>query len=86
MNGKRKRKRLTATDDRRVFPRARRLRLTSVFVISAVILAGLTARAGEQMPDFARLDVNSTSTTYGHMVSPHDYEGKVSGWYFGHAT
>lgn len=38
------------------------------------------------VPDFALLDVNTTSETYQQLVSPQDYQGRVSGWYFGHAT
>ena len=39
-----------------------------------------------QVPDFALVDVNSTSATYDQAVSPRDYLQKVSAWYFGHAT
>ncbi len=41
---------------------------------------------GNQAPDFALADVNSSSATNGEMVSPRDYEGKVSAWYFGRST
>ena len=37
-------------------------------------------------PNFSLEDVNPTSTTYQQQVSPRDYLGKVSGWYFGYAT
>ena len=36
--------------------------------------------------DFSLTDVNTTSATFDMPVSPRDYLGKVSGWYFGHAT
>ena len=36
--------------------------------------------------DFSLTDVNATSATFDEPVSPRDYLGKVSGWYFGHAT
>ena len=36
--------------------------------------------------EFSLPDVNPTSATYGQDVSPSDYVGKVSAWYFGHAT
>lgn len=36
--------------------------------------------------DFSLTDVNATSATFDTPVSPRDYLGKVSGWYFGHAT
>lgn len=39
-----------------------------------------------QVADFALLDVNPTSSTYNQTISPRDYLGEVSAWYFGHAT
>jgi hypothetical protein len=41
---------------------------------------------GGAVPDFSLLDVNETSTTAGELVSPRDQLGRVSAWYFGHAT
>jgi hypothetical protein len=38
------------------------------------------------VPDFSIRDVNATSPRFDEMVSPRDYEGEVSAWYFGHAT
>ncbi len=61
--------------------------LASSFVVFCVLSAGSpVAAGGVMMPDFALLDVNSTSSTYGQLVSPRDYLQQVSGWYFGHAT
>ena len=40
----------------------------------------------EPAPDFTLSDVNSSSARYGEDVSPRDYLGRVSAWYFGHAT
>jgi hypothetical protein len=37
-------------------------------------------------PDFSVVDVNETSPRFDEMVSPRDYLGEVSAWYFGHAT
>lgn len=37
-------------------------------------------------PDFLLQDVNSNSATNGQNVSPRDYLGLVSAYYFGHAT
>jgi hypothetical protein len=34
----------------------------------------------------AIVDVNPNSATYDQKVHPLDYEGQLSGWYFGHAT
>jgi hypothetical protein len=36
--------------------------------------------------DFGLMDVNPTSGTFGQTVSPRDYIGQVSGYYFGHST
>ncbi len=36
--------------------------------------------------DFSLSDVNPTSESYNQSVSPYDFTGQVSGWYFGHAT
>ena len=36
--------------------------------------------------DFGLVDVNPTSDTYDTSVSPRDYMGQVSGYYFGHST
>jgi len=38
------------------------------------------------VPDFSVPDVNDTSLRFGEDVSPRDYVGSVSAWYFGHAT
>jgi hypothetical protein len=40
----------------------------------------------EPRPDFHLQDVNSNSARFSQVVSPRDYLGKVSAWYFGHAT
>ncbi len=36
--------------------------------------------------DFSLEDVNPTSATYEEFVSPRDYLGRISAWYFGHST
>jgi hypothetical protein len=36
--------------------------------------------------EFSIQDVNPNSARSGEMVSPRDYLGSVSAWYFGHAT
>lgn len=41
---------------------------------------------GEVIAPFSLIDVNETSETYQQAVSPADYLGQTSGWYFGHAT
>ena len=41
---------------------------------------------GEMAPDFALEDANPNSPTATEDVSPRDYVGTVSAYYFGHAT
>ena len=41
---------------------------------------------GAPQPDFSLADVNATSTSFEQNISPRDYQGQVSGWYFGFAT
>lgn len=49
--------------------------------------AGPVAAPGANaVADFGLPDVNPTSPTAGRTVSPRDYLGSVSAWYFGHAT
>ena len=38
------------------------------------------------VPDFTIEDVNPNSPTYGDTLSPREYLGQISCWYFGHAT
>ncbi len=45
-----------------------------------------TAEGADRVADFALLDVNPTSATFNQTVSPRDYLGQVSAWYFGHST
>lgn len=41
---------------------------------------------GSLVPDFSLPDVNPASPRAGAAVSPRDYAGVVTGWYFGHST
>ena len=43
-------------------------------------------RAGSQVPNFHLRDLNAGSSRFSQDVSPRDYVGKVSGWYFGHSN
>lgn len=43
--------------------------------------AGLAA-----LTDFSLVDTNPASPTGGQNVSPHDFDGRVSAWYFGHSS
>jgi hypothetical protein len=38
------------------------------------------------VPDFSVVDVNPSSARYEEAVSPRDYLGGISAWYFGHST
>ena len=40
----------------------------------------------QMVADFSLVDVNASSSTYLQQVSPRDFVGQVSGWYFGAAT
>lgn len=40
----------------------------------------------DALPDFSLPDVNPQSPRSGESVSPRDYLGQVSAWYFGHST
>ena len=42
--------------------------------------------SGDPVPAFALDDVNPTSARSGETVSPRDYLGSISAYYFGHAT
>ena len=68
-----------------------------VAVAAAVLLAGAgcgdkTTRpedglpSNDPAPDFHLTDVNPNSRTDGDSISPRDELGRVSAWYFGHAT
>jgi hypothetical protein len=75
--------------------------LSDTLLLSA-LLASLLASAGcglpspastnQPVPDgtpvtsFRLIDVNPASPHFNSSVGPLDYSGKVSGWYFGHAT
>lgn len=40
----------------------------------------------EALPDFSVVDENPNSARYREDVSPRDYLGQISAWYFGHST
>lgn len=78
-----------------------RLRCTFVRALPLLLLAVLLAcgapvgtpgvDAGQQavgslVADFSLPDVNPASPRAGATVSPRDYAGVVTGWYFGHST
>ena len=59
-------------------------------LLAADALAAEVAMAeGEdtnQVADFSLIDVNPNSTTRDQNISPRDFQGQISAWYFGHAT
>ena len=50
------------------------------------VIGGEGEGNAQQVADFALIDANPTSATFDQPVSPRDYLGQVTGWYFGHAT
>lgn len=62
--------------------------------LAAVLLTACTWNDGVAGPtagpaavvDFGLLDVNPSSPRADQIVSPRDYLGSVSAWYFGHST
>ena len=63
-------------------PRGVALSLALILVLAACGGSSSPAMA----PDFLLQDVNLNSPTTGQDVSPRDYVGSVSGYYFGAAT
>ncbi len=41
---------------------------------------------GDALAGFSMVDVNPDSARFQEKVSPRDYLGQVSAWYFGHST
>lgn len=61
--------------------------MRSLLPLGLALLAACSGGSvGSEAPDFALTDVNATSATYAQRVSPGDYSGQVSAWYFGWAT
>jgi hypothetical protein len=50
-----------------------------------VVVTGCSSSAARVSVD-PILDVNPSSVSHDQVVHPDDYRGKVSAWYFGHAT
>ena len=68
----------------------RRLPGMRFVLLASTLLLACQPRAAPapsgQLPDFRLSDVAPESPRFGQEVSPRDYQGKVSGWYFGHST
>lgn len=64
-----------------------RLPLTAAtLALATACPAGPGFDTGELVPDFSLEDVNASSASFGALVSPRDFEGIPSAWYFGHAS
>jgi thiol-disulfide isomerase/thioredoxin len=59
-------------------------------LLLALVALGCQPPVGDssdgRVPDFSLIDLNPASPRSGAPVSPRDYEGQVSGWYFGHSS
>jgi hypothetical protein len=52
--------------------------------VAAALAEG--SEVAETVADFQLEDVNPSSATNGQLVSPRDFQGMISGWYFGRST
>ena len=48
--------------------------------------AGVPSDGGSAFASFSLLDVNANSSSSGQQVTPVQYAGKVTAWYFGHSS
>jgi hypothetical protein len=61
------------------------MRLAPALALIAVAACRPSVTGGVE-PDFHLVDVNPASARSQQSVSPRDYEGQVSAWYFGHSN
>jgi hypothetical protein len=61
--------------------------------LSLVVVSAIACSSAEEapaptdvFPDFSLVDQNPNSASFEQEISPRDHLGKVSGWYFIHAT
>lgn len=74
--------------------KGRRTAALAALALCTVLVAGcgddpeplVPMAVGTLVPDFSLTDVNPGSSSYNQPVSPRSQLGKVSAWYFGHAT
>ena len=55
-------------------------------VTMLLLLAACSSSSSDPAPEFLLVDLNTTSTSFGLDVTPRDYVGGASAWYFGSAT
>ena len=64
--------------------------LAALLLLSLVACGGkkdpVRPPADQPAPDFSLIDANPASATAGTYVSPQQYRGKITAWYFGFAT
>jgi hypothetical protein len=61
--------------------------MTRALLSLVLLLAGCAPPTKQEpVPLFSLLDVNAASPRAGQQVSPADYPGQVTGWYFGHSS
>jgi hypothetical protein len=60
--------------------------LPSLALLTSLGCAGPNLDTSEPVPDWSLEDTNQSSASYGEAVSPSDFLGRVSAWYFGHGS
>jgi hypothetical protein len=66
-----------------------RIKAGSFFTVAAMLIGCPPANnmpGTELVPDFSLPDINPNSARFNQNISPRDYLGSASAWYFGHAT
>jgi hypothetical protein len=66
--------------------RAAALLTTALLLVGCRPQLAVDGGVGSLVPDFSLNDENPASTTGGQQVSPSQYRGRVSAWYFGHSS
>lgn len=60
--------------------------MRTLTLLTSLAACGSTSLLEGPVPSFALTDVNPESATADAAVSPDDFAGGASAWYFGHAT
>ncbi len=64
-------------------------RLSIVFAaltLSTACTPDIGFETGEVLPEFSLEDLNTSSATFGELITPSYFRGQASAWYFGHAS